>query len=265
MLGRYFKKPVVITARGSDINLISRYRLPREMILWAAARAEGIITVCNALKTEMVRLGVTADRILPLRNGVDLHYFQPVDRKTFRKKLGMTHFTLLSVGNLVPVKGHDLVITALPMLTDVRLIIAGSGPERKNLENLARRLNLTDRITFLGALPQSELKDYYGSADALVLASSREGWANVLLESMACGTPVIASNVSGTPEVVASPAAGVLMTERTPSGIVQAIDTLRARYPSHEATRRYAERFSWDPTTLGQIHLFQRILGAGTS
>jgi glycosyltransferase involved in cell wall biosynthesis len=104
------------------------------------------------------------------------------------------------------------------------------------------------------------LKKYYGAADALVLASSREGWANVLLESMACGTPVIASNVWGTPEVVASPDAGILMSERTPQGLVQAVHALRASYPQHEATRRYAEKFSWDDTTQGQIKLFQKIL-----
>ncbi|MGZ3239665.1 MAG: glycosyltransferase, partial [Burkholderiaceae bacterium] len=92
-------------------------------------------------------------------------------------------------------------------------------------------------------------------------ASSREGWANVLLESMACGTPVVASNVWGTPEVVASPDAGVLMSERTPQGLADAVQTLRAQYPDHTATRRYAEKFSWDDTTQGQIDLFEKIIG----
>jgi glycosyltransferase involved in cell wall biosynthesis len=260
MLGKYFNKPVVITARGTDINLIPQFRLPRKMILWAAHHAAGIVTVCNALKQEMVELGVAADKITPLRNGVDLQRFAPMDRAAARKTLGLTRFTLLSVGLLDPRKAHDLIIEALPALPDVDLLIAGSGPEKHNLEQLARTLGVADRVTLLGPVPQTELKTYYNAADALVLASSREGWANVLLEAMACGTPVVASNVWGTPEVVAAPEAGELMPERTPQGLVTALQRLRANYPAHDATRRYAERFSWDPTTQGQIDLFHSVL-----
>ncbi|MGZ3236229.1 MAG: glycosyltransferase family 4 protein [Burkholderiaceae bacterium] len=261
LLGRYFNKPVVITSRGTDINLIPQYTVPRKLILWAARQAKGMITVCNALKTEMVQLGVDADRITPLRNGVDLQRFQPVNREALRETLGMTQFTLLSVGLLEARKGHDVIIQALPRLPDVKLLIAGSGPDRRKLEELAQQLGVANRVTFLGPVPQTELRNYYGAADALVLASSREGWANVLLESMACGTPVVASNVWGTPEVVASPDAGVLMSERTPQGLADAVQTLRAQYPDHTATRRYAEKFSWDDTTQGQIDLFEKIIG----
>jgi teichuronic acid biosynthesis glycosyltransferase TuaC len=260
MLGKYFNKPVVITARGTDINLIPQFRLPRKMILWAAENASGVVTVCNALKDEMVGLGVAADKITPLRNGVDLQRFQPMDRDAARATLGLKRFTLLSVGLLDPRKAHDLIINALPSLPEVDLLIAGTGPEKKNLEQLAQELGVADRVTLLGPVPQTELKTYYNAADALVLASSREGWANVLLEAMACGTPVVASNVWGTPEVVAAPEAGELMPERTPQGLVTALTRLRANYPDHAATRRYAERFSWDPTTQGQIDLFHSVL-----
>lgn len=265
MLGKYFNKPVTITARGTDINLIPRYSLPRKMIRWAAGHAKGLITVCNALKDEMVELGVPAERITPLRNGVDLQRFQPADRAAARRALGLEHFTLLSVGLLDPRKAHHLVIGALSHLPGVRLLIAGTGPERQRLELLAQQTGVADRVTFLGAVPQLKLADYYNAADALVLASSREGWANVLLESMACGTPVVASNVWGTPEVVAAPEAGRLMARRTAEGVAEAVKLLRADYPDHTATRRYAERFSWDDTTQGQIELFRKIMVAGRS
>jgi glycosyltransferase involved in cell wall biosynthesis len=254
MLGKYFNKPVVVTARGSDITLFPQFRLPRTMIRWAASRANAVITVCNALRDEVVALGVDASRVTSLRNGVDLELFRPIERKQNE------HFTLLTVGHLVPVKGQELIIGALPLLPDVRLVIAGDGPDRKKLEAQARALNVLDRVRFLGAVPQAQLRDHYGAADALVLASSREGWANVLLESMACGTPVVASRVYGTPEVVAAPAAGVLMAERSGSGVAHAVRSLRANYPDRAATRRYAEGFSWDDTTAGQIRVFQQAM-----
>ena len=261
MLGKYFNKPVVITARGSDITLIPSYRLPRKMIRWAANRAAGVITVCNALRDEVVALGVDQAKVVSLRNGVDLQLFRPVERAATRARLGLERFTLLTVGHLVPVKAQELAIAALPQLPDVELLIAGHGPRRETLEQLARAQGVSDRVRFLGAVPQAQLRDYYGAADALVLPSEREGWANVLLEAMACGTPVIASRVWGTPEVVAAPEAGLLMTERSAAGVAGAVRALRAAYPERAATRRYAERFSWDDTTAGQLKVFNAVLG----
>jgi teichuronic acid biosynthesis glycosyltransferase TuaC len=262
MLGKYFNKPVVITARGSDITLFPGFRLPRRMIRWAAGRAAAIITVCEALKSELLTLGVDAARVTALRNGVDLTLFRPVDRSETRARLGLAQFTLLAVGHLVPVKAQELIIGALPLLPGVRLLVAGNGPNRAMLEALAHKLAVADRVSFLGAVAQAQLRDYYGAADALLLPSSREGWANVLLESMACGTPVIASRVWGTPEVVAAPEAGLLLGERSEQGIADAVNALRANYPDRAATRRYAERFSWDDTTAGQVNLFNNILAA---
>lgn len=256
MLGRYFNKPLVITARGSDITLFPQYPLPRRMITWAARRADAIITVCNALRDEVVAMGIDAERVVSLRNGVDLELFRPTERSL------SPMFTLLAVGHLVPVKAQDLIIGALTLLPGVRLVLAGDGPDRAKLETLARELKVSDRVTFLGAVPQAQLRGHYGAADALVLSSSREGWANVLLEAMACGTPVVASRVYGTPEVVAAPEAGVLMRERSYQGVADAVNALRAHYPDRGATRRYAERFSWDDTTAGQIRLFDRVLAA---
>lgn len=256
MLGKHFNKPVVISALGTDINLIPRYAIPRRMIRWAGEQSAAMITVCEALRTEMINFGMDGSRITTLRNGVDLALFQPVDRRATRERLGMAHFTLLSVGHLDPRKGHAFIIAALPDLPDVRLLIAGSGPDRKKLEALAVAAGVADRVTFLGPLPQDQLRHYYGAADALVLASSREGWANVLLEALGCGTPVVATNIWGTPEVVRTPVAGVLMSSRSAHGVADGVRRLRAHYPDHAATRAYAEGFSWADTTHGQLRLF---------
>jgi glycosyltransferase involved in cell wall biosynthesis len=263
LLGRTLKRPVVITARGTDVSLIPQFELPRRQVLWAARQAAGLITVCQALKDALVDLGVDAGRIRVLRNGVDLARFRPLPRDEARRRWDVTGPTLLSVGLLIPRKGHDIVIGALPELPGMSLLIVGAGPERNTLERLAASLGVAERVRFLGVLTQDELAEVYGAVDMLVLASSREGWANVLLESMACGTPVVASDIWGNGEVVAEPAAGRLFMPRTASALALAIRRLSAALPDRAATRAYAERFSWDATTGGQISLFRDILEGG--
>lgn len=261
LIARALKKPLVITARGTDINLIPEYTLPRRQILWAAGRASGLATVCGALKERLVELGLPADKVRVLRNGVDLAAFRPRDRDAARRALGVKGKVLLSVGLLIERKGHHLIIDAMSRLPDFVLLIAGGGPDRHRLEARAREAGVSERVRFLGELPHSELPAVYAAADALVLASSREGWANVLLEAMACGTPVVASDVWGTKEAVDAPAAGVLMRERSADGVVEGIHRLFAALPDRDATRRHAELFSWEATTRGQIELFRTICG----
>jgi glycosyltransferase involved in cell wall biosynthesis len=263
MLGRALGRPVVITGRGTDLNLIPDYALPRRMIRWAARQAAGLVTVCAALKEKLVALGVPAEKVRVLRNGVDLERFRPVDRAAARARLGLSGPTLLSVGHLIPRKGHDLVIEGLARLPEeVSLLVAGDGPGEQRLRALAAAKGVAHRVRFLGRLAHEALREVYEAADVLVLASSREGWANVLLEAMACGTPVVASNVWGTPEVVAAPEAGILMRERTGQSVAEAVSALLAKPPPRAATRAYAEGFSWEATTRGQIELFEAVLAA---
>jgi len=257
---REFGLPIVITARGTDLNLIPQYPLPRRMIRATAASADGLITVCAALKDTLVKLGVPPTKVTVLRNGVDLDFFRPMPREEARRQFGITRRTLASVGHLIDRKGHHHVIAALPRMRDTDLIIAGDGEKLSALKGLASRLGVADRVRFLGAVNQETLRTLYTAVDALVLASSREGWANVLLESMACGTPVIASAVWGTPEVVASPDAGVLMPSLDAEGVVHGTERLFEHLPSRSATRAYAEQFGWEPTTQGQLNLFREIL-----
>ena len=258
--------PVVITARGTDLNLIPDHAGPRRAIVDAGKRAQGVITVCKALADRAAELGMDPAKIHVLRNGVDLELFlPPKDRGATRERLGFDGPTLISVGHLIPRKGHDLLVRALPALPGVRAVIVGSGPEEARLRALAAEHGVADRVRFTGDVPHAELRDWYGAADALVLASSREGWANVLLEAMACGTPVVATDVWGTPEVVAAPEAGILMAERSPEGLAEAARRLLAAPPDRAATRAYAERFDWGPTTQGQLDLFRKILGARDS
>jgi teichuronic acid biosynthesis glycosyltransferase TuaC len=260
-LGRRFGLPVVITARGTDVNLIPRYRIPRRLIQGAIRDAAALVAVSAALKQVLIELGAPAEKVVVLRNGVETSLFRPpADRAADRSALGLKGKTLISVGGLIERKGHHRTIEAMRLLPGFELIIVGEGPERVRLSMMIDTLGLTDRVHLLGARPHADLPALYGAADASVLASSREGWANVLLESMACGTPVVAASIWGNPEVVRAPEAGVIYEPNTPVGLASGVWRLFAALPERGRTRAYAEAFGWDETTAGQLALFRRLI-----
>ncbi len=259
LLGRALGRPVVVTARGSDLNLIADYAVPRRWIRWAAASAAGLITVSSGLKDRLVALGIAPERVRVLRNGVDLALFRPGDRERARRRLGFARPTLLAVGNLVALKRHRLMVEALASLPDADLVIVGDGPERGAIETLAGARGVAGRVRLLGRLPQQQLPEIYGAADLLLLVSTHEGWPNVLLESMACGTPVAVSEIAGIADIVAAPAAGRIVADISPDRLSAEIRDLLAAPPTRAATRAYAEQFDWQSTTDGQIALFNEV------
>lgn len=265
-LGQRFGLPVVMTARGTDVSLIPNYAIPRRLILQAVADAAAVITVSSALRDALLDLGAPSNKVTVLRNGVDTALFRPPeDREAIRRELGLNGPSLVSVGGLIERKGHHRTIEAMQALPGTTLLIAGEGPERTRLAALIDRLELRDRVRLLGSVPHADLPAIYGAADASVLASSREGWANVLLESMACGTPVVASNIWGNPEVVQTRDAGLIAPQNTPAGIAATVRLLFDPLPARAATRTYAEAFSWDETTAGQLALFRRVVDQARS
>ncbi|MCB1768449.1 MAG: glycosyltransferase family 4 protein, partial [Candidatus Competibacteraceae bacterium] len=216
LLARWVGKPFVVTARGTDLNLIPQYALPRRMIRWTANQAQASIGVCSALMDVLQGLGADPEKLYVLRNGVDLERFRPLDPQAMRAELDLpkTGVIVLSVGYLIERKGHHLLIEALTRLPGAHLVIVGEGEEREPLTRLIQQHHLGERVRLVGAVPNVELARWYSAVDVLALASSREGWANVLLESMACGTPVVATRIWGTPEVVQEPVAGRLVADR---------------------------------------------------
>lgn len=262
LLGKWLNKPVVITARGSDLSLLPDYPVPRRWILWAEKRAAASVTVCAALRDRLIELGGDPEHCHVLANGVDLQVFNsvpPVQRKLLRAELGFTRRTLLQVGNLIELKGQHISIAALADMPDTDLVLVGRGVERETLERLAASLNVADRVRFVGAIPHADIQRYMNAADVLLLPSSREGLANVMLESLACGTPVIATNVWGAPEVITAPEAGRLITERSPAGLKAGIESLFADMPERAVTREHAEQFGWDVTSGKLFELLTRI------
>ena len=260
MLGRALGRPVVISARGTDVNLLPDYALPRRQILWAAAQASAIISVSEALKQRMIGIGIAAEKITVLRNGVDSDLFAPADRDVVRTELGLTRPTMVAVGNVLVSKGQDVAIRSLTILEDTELLIVGAGADEGSFRSLAHNLNVADRVRFVGRVNQGDLARYFSAADVSVLASLREGWPNVLLESMACGTPVVASNVGGVPEIITRPETGRIMTDRTPQALADAVLSLRAAPPPRQTVRAYAEGFGWGETARAQAALYAGVV-----
>ncbi|MGF1630414.1 MAG: glycosyltransferase family 4 protein [Kiloniellaceae bacterium] len=259
MLGRAFGLPVTITARGSDINLIPDYARPRQLILRAARQADGVIAVSGALAAKLVALGVEPSHVTVLRNGVDPQLFRPVTPYDAIERPAPRPLAV-SVGNLVPLKGHDLAISALAEIPELSLWIVGGGPERSRLEALAQGLGVGPRVRFLGVVPHERMPEVYSAADVLVLASEREGWPNVLLEAMACGTRVVTTKVSDVADLVNAPAAGIWVEDRSAGSLAGALRKILAAPVPRAQTREHALAFTWDATTRGQIDLFREIL-----
>ncbi len=262
-LAREVGLPVVLTARGSDTNQLPHFALPRRLIGAALREADALIAVSAGLAAGLIALGAAPGKVTVLRNGVDLAAFKPpTDRAALRAELGLSGAVILSVGHLIERKAHHHAIGALAELPRASLLIAGEGPERRGLVALAERLGVAERVHMLGARPHGELAKLYGAADALVLASTREGWANVMLEAMACGTPVVAGPAWGSREAISAPEAGLVLDEVGAGSIAAGVQRLLADPPARRATRAHAERFSWDATTRGQAELFAQVLAA---
>jgi len=244
MVARALRRPVVLTARGSDVNLIAHEAVAGRWIRWAVRRADALVAVSRELADELETI---AHRDVTLiGNGVDRTRFAPAqDRGRLRAELGLTGFTVVSVGNLVPLKGHDLVIDAVASLDDVSLVIVGDGPSRADLVQKVASSGLGERVRFLSSLPQERLADYYRAADVLVLASSHEGLPNVVLESLACGTPVVATATGGAREILCGTRAGILCERNAPS-IARAIESLRTAMPERALVASAVERFDWN-------------------
>lgn len=253
--------PLAATARGSDINLLPAYAWPRALIRRALAKTDVAIGVCQALTTKICQLQPAVKRSITIRNGVDIRMFYPLEQRLqLRQQLGYQGFCLLSVGNLVDVKCHDKTISLLTQMPDVQLYIAGEGPLKQQLISQVAQLGLSGRVHFLGYQTQQQLQQHYTAADCMVLASSSEGWANVLLEAMACGCPVVATPAGGTAEVLAHPDAGVVCDGFSSSALLTALLAIRQNMPDRRKVSAYASTLDWEESVALIEHTFTQVI-----
>ena len=217
-------------------------------MLRAAQGASALVAVSEALANAMRNLGMPADKIHVLRNGVDLDFFCPANDEFSPKDELTGELTFLSAGALKEAKGHDIAIRFVSQLPSARLFIAGRGPQEAELRNLAKQLNVADRVIFAGVLDQDALRARYREADALILMLEREGMPNVILESLACGTPVLATSVGGIPELLLDPNCGEAVSSRSVDALAHAWRNLSRRGVHSRRIREIAMQYSWEDT-----------------
>lgn len=251
LLGKMLKVPVIVSARGTDMTLYPGFPTIRPLIRWTLRSAAGLIAVSESLKTAMLELGAPAAKIRVIPNGIDPERFCAVDRAAARQKLGLPREgqIVVSVGSLLPVKCHERLISAVAALRashpTLRAYVVGEGRSRSKLQHLIATAGLSEQVFLVGSKPNEELKYWFSAADVTCLTSSREGWPNVLSESIACGTPVVATRVGGVPEVISSPEFGIVV-EPTVAGVAAGLDAALGRRWNREALITHAQTRTWD-------------------
>ena len=244
-LSRALGVPFSVKARGADVNYWGARPDTGAQVRQAAREAGGLLAVSAALKGAMAGLGLPEEKIAVHYTGVDLGTFRPLDRAEAKQALGLEGIVVVTAGALIARKGQVLAIEAMADVPDATLVLVGDGPDRARLEALAAGLG--PRVRFAGRRPHEELPLYLAAADATLLPSQSEGLANVWVESLACGTPVVTCDAGGgAHEAIRRPEAGRIVA-REPKALAAALNAILADPPSQDAVRRcIADRFSWD-------------------
>ncbi len=252
--------PAFVKVHGSDINVIARQASIRNQIRAWGKQVKGVASVSAALKKKMEAIGVPRQKIHVIYNGIDHQRFHPLPRKQARASLGIGDARLmLYVGNLKREKGCiDLVeafIRLAPQHPDLKLFVAGSGAMEDTMAATAARAGLENRVILLGKVNHADLNHWYNAANLVCLPSYNEGVPNVLLEAMACGTPVVASNVGGIPEVIAGHT-GLLSEAGDLEALAENLNLALTTPWNRDAIHAHALKFSWDENVRQMLDMF---------
>jgi len=266
LLARLFGLCVMVTIRGSELRY-RRQRSKRLWMSWALRRADRVIAVSDGLRELAISLGVDPARVKTVPNGIDTTVFFRRDRTACRARLGIPRGdrVILCAGDLAESKGHQRVIATLEALNArgmyARLLIAGGvGRSGRYLETLRKQVTaarLHGQVTFLGEVTQPVLADLMSAADVFCLASSTEGWPNVVNEALACGTPVVATDVGAVRQMIDSDRIGFVVSVEDGEGLTSALDRALTRRWDHAAIEARGRARSWDQVAedvLEQMH-----------
>lgn len=272
LLARLFRRPVVVTLRGSIVRLAG-YRLHRPQLRWVLRHADRVVSVSDALRRVAGGIIHDTDRIRVIPNGVDASVFAPMERAEARRLCGLPAEgpILVTVAGIYKGKGQLDVIESLPALAraypGLLYVMVGSARPGESylrrLEERVRQLGLGPHVRLLvGTRPHTELVRWFSAADVSVLATRSEGWPNVLLESLACGTPVVASDVGGVPEIVRDGRDGILFPATDTAALTEALRRALGGAWDRDALARRARRFDWNETVERALGELDRALKA---
>lgn len=245
LLSEALSVPFSVKGRGADIHFWGRRPGTAAAVRQAADAAGGLLAVSEGLKADMIALGMPAERIRVHYTGIDLDAFRPLDRATAKAALGVAGPLIATAGALIPRKNQVAALEVLTRIPEATLLLIGEGPDRAMLEAKARMLGVADRARFLGRLPHEALPALLAAADVMLLPSRSEGLANVWVEALACGTPVVAGDIPGAREAIDRPAAGRLASLDA-DALAEVVRAILADPPPQEHVRAAAERFSWE-------------------
>lgn len=244
-LAKAFDVPFSIKGRGDDIFYWCRQPSTAGLLREAGLRAQGLLAVSAGLRDTMIEVGLPGDKIAVHYTGIDRSVFRLRDRGAAKASLKVNGPLLLSVGNLISRKGHSYAIDAAARLDDVTLWIVGGGPDAASLQAKIDGLGLGGRVRLIGHAPHALLPVLLAAADVTILATSGEGLANVWVESLACGTPVVTTDVSGAREAIDRAEAGRIVA-RDPEAMAAAVRELLIDPPAPDKVRAASDRFSWE-------------------
>lgn len=232
-----------LKVHGSDINMHASFPERAKQIVNVANKAQGILSVSQDLANKMVNLGVEAQRIKVIYNGVNLEKFSP---KSINKTTDTPY--ILFIGNLKKEKGVSELIEAFALIAStypsLRLKYIGGGSMLNKLTAYAKQEGLEGRIDFEGVKPHEELPNILANAAILALPSYNEGVPNVVLEAMASGVPVVATKVGGIPEVLPE-TCGLLADSITAQAIAQQLSATLEKNWDRQVIRQHAQQFNW--------------------
>ncbi|CAB1055281.1 hypothetical protein D1BOALGB6SA_14 [Olavius sp. associated proteobacterium Delta 1] len=256
LLGKKRGLPVLLGGLGCDINDAENDRIRRRMVSFALRKSEHVMSVSAAMKRKMCYLGVPEDKVIVIPNGVE-EKFKPIKQSEARNQidLGIVDSTdskekwILYIGRFSSEKGLETLLKATKVLAErgskVRVILVGNGPEKKKLENMSIAIGLSKILRFVDEVSHEKVPIIMNCADVFCLPSIREGWPNVVMEALACGIPVVASNVGGLPEIIAHHDYGLLVPAGDPVGLADGLESAINRIWDKDVVRSAVRNRTW--------------------